>query len=103
MRTARAPQKGDYVLFTFDEPVSCKWITVQTADPKNNFYGITDGHVEVLFDEGPDKPDTWCEGSSFDMYNRSTFFAALPVKAVKIVVDGPGEGKPVSIQSLIIE
>ncbi|MBR5018070.1 MAG: family 20 glycosylhydrolase [Bacteroidales bacterium] len=103
MRTARAPKKGDYVLFTFEKPVSCKRITVQTADPKNNFYGITDGHVEVLFDEGPDKPDTWCEGASFDMYNQVTFFAALPVKAVKIVVDGSGEGKAVSIQHLIIE
>ena len=103
MRTVRAPQKGDYVLFTFEEPVSCKWITVQTADPTNNFYGITDGHVEVLFDDGTDTWTSQSPGSTFDMYNRVRFYAAVPVKAVKIVVDGPGEGKPVSIQSLIIE
>jgi N-acetyl-beta-hexosaminidase len=103
MRTVRAPQKGDYVLFTFEEPVSCKWITVQTADPKNNFYGITDGHVEVLFDDGTDTWTSQSPGDAFDMYNRVRFYAAVPVKAVKIVVDGPGEGKPVSIQSLIIE
>ena len=103
MRTVRAPQKGDYVLFTFEEPVSCKWITVQTADPTNNFYGITDGHIEVLFDDGTDTWTSQSHGDAFDMYNRVRFFAAVPVKAVKIVVDGPGEGKPVSIQSLIIE
>ena len=103
MRTTRAPQKGDYVLFTFENPVSCKWITVQTADPKNNFYGITDGHVEVLFDDGRDTWTSQADGDSFDMYNRVRFYAGEPVKAVKIVVDGPGEGKPVSIQSLIIE
>ena len=100
LRTTRAPQKGDYVLFTFEEPVSCKWITVQTADPTNYFYGVTDGHIEVLFDDGT---DSWSPGAPFDMYNQVKFYAAKPVKAVKIVVDGPCEGKAVSIQSLIIE
>ena len=71
--------------------------------PKNNFYGITDGHVEVLFDDGTDTWTSQSPGDAFDMYNRVRFYAAVPVKAVKIVVDGPGEGKPVSIQSLIIE
>jgi hypothetical protein len=37
------------------------------------------------------------------MYNRVVFSPARPVKAVKIVVDGPGEGKAVYVQSLIIE
>ena len=37
------------------------------------------------------------------MYNRVAFEPARPVKAVKIVIDGPCEGKAVSIQSLIIE
>ena len=99
MRTARSLRTGDHVLYTFEEPVSCKRITVQTADPKNNFYGITDGHVEVLYDGQTD----WYAVKPFDMYNRVSFSPAAPVKAVKIVVDGPGEGKAVSIQSLIIE
>ena len=99
MRTSRALQKGDYVLYTFEEPVPCKRITVQTADPKNQFYGITAGHVEVLFEGRSD----WVADKAFDMYNRVTFTPEAPVKAVKIVVDGPGEGKPVSIQHLIIE
>ena len=104
MRTARAPKKGDYVLFTFDEPVTCHRITVQTADPKNNFYGITDGHVEILYADRDQFG--WVNGGGsdrFDMYNRVVVVPERPVKAVKIVVDGAGEDKPVSIQSLIIE
>ena len=99
MRTARALKKGDYVLYTFDAPVTCQKITVQTSDPVNDFYGITDGHVEVLF-AGESE---WVVCKAFDMYNRVTVSVAAPVKAVKIVVDGPGEGKAVSIQALRIE
>lgn len=101
MRTAQPPQKGDHVLFTFEKPLSCKKITVQTADPVNQFFGITQGHVEVRF-EG--------EGTftriepGFDMYNRVVIQPdSRRIEAVKIVVDGPCEGKAVSIQSLMIE
>ena len=99
LRTAGAPKKGDYLLYSFEEPVSCRRITVQTSDPKNQFYGITDGHVEVLYDGA----EAYQAVGPFDMYNRVVFSPAQPVKAVRIVVDGPGEGKAVSIQSLIIE
>jgi hypothetical protein len=92
------------VLFTFDEPLACRQLTVQTGDPVNQFYGITDGHVEVLY-EGKDQ-FVW-NTPKFDMYNRVVLpqwvFSAGKVKAVKIVVDGPGEDKAVSIQPLIIE
>ena len=41
---------------------------------------------------------------TFDMYNRVVIESpAQPVKAVKIVVDGPCEGKMLSIQALKIE
>ena len=100
MRTAKPPKEGDYVLYTFAKPLECKRITVQTSDPVNNFFGITQGHVE-LFCEGEAQP---LNAGSFDMYNRVVIDAPkAPVKAVKIVVDGPCEGKAVSIQSLIIE
>ena len=99
LRTAKPPKKGDYVLYTFEEPVECHRITVQTADPVNNFYGITVGHVEVSYDGINFQPV-----GRFDMYNKVVIEApAQPVKAVKIVVDGPGEDKNVSIQSLMIE
>ena len=101
MRTAAPPKEGDYVLFTFDEPLQCQQITVQTADPVNQFYGITEGRVEILY-EGKDK-FVWSP-RSFDMYNRVVHLPGdRRVKAVKIVVTGPGEDKAVSIQPLIIE
>ena len=98
MRTAGAPKAGDYVLYTFEEPLSCKRITVQTSDPVNHFYGITQGHVEVSYDGTGFVPV-----GAFDMYNRVVIRPDRAVRAVRIVVDGPGEGKSVSIQPLIIE
>ena len=102
MRTARAPQKGDYVLFTFEEPLSCKQMTVQTADPVNQFYGITEGHVEIRY-EGQDR-FVWNTSTGLDMYNRDVIRPGdRRIEAIKIVVDGPCEGKAVCIQPLIIE
>ena len=99
IRTAGAPKKGDEVVYTFEEPLSCRQITVQTSDPKHNFYGVTQGHVEVLY-AGEAAYQTV---GTFDMYNRVVFMPSGPVKSVKIVADGPCEGKAVYIQPLIIE
>ena len=99
IRTAAAPKKGDMVLYTFEEPLSCRKITVQTGDPVNQFYGITTGHVEVLYAGA----DDFVPVKAFDMYNRVSFVPERPVAAVRIVVDGPCEGKSVNIQPLIIE
>ena len=104
LRTVGSPQNGDYVLYTFDEPVSCRRITVQTADAKNNFYGITDGHVEVQYaDSDRFEWDGVADANRFDMYNQVVLTPTRPVKAVKIVVDGPGEGKAVYVQCLKVE
>ncbi|MBR3064977.1 MAG: family 20 glycosylhydrolase [Bacteroidales bacterium] len=99
MRTANPPKEGDYVLFTFEEPVSCRTITVQTNDPVNNFFGITQGFVEVLY-EGDSQ---FTPSDRFNMLNRVVLRPDRPVKAVKIVITGSCEGKAVSIQPLIIE
>lgn len=89
------------MLFTFEEPLLCKQLTVQTADPVNEFYGITEGHVEILY-EGKEK-FVW-SSQGFDMYNRVVLFPGdRRIKAVKIVVTGSCEDKAVSIQPLIIE
>ncbi|MBR1539235.1 MAG: family 20 glycosylhydrolase, partial [Bacteroidales bacterium] len=98
-RSANPPVKGDFVLFTFEKPLTCKRITVQTADPVNNFFGITQGHVEVSYDG-----ETFQDAGRFNMYNNVVIEAPQrSVCAVKIVVDGPCEGKAVSIQCLKIE
>lgn len=99
MRTANPPKEGDYVLFTFENPVSCRTITVQTNDPVNNFFGITQGFVEVLYDGD----SQYTPGDRFDMLNRVVIRPDRPVKAVRIVITGPCEGKAVSVQPLIIE
>lgn len=99
MRTTNLPKAGDFVLFTFEEPLKCNKITVQTNDPVNNFFGITEGHVEVNYSDG-----TTVNAGNFDMYNRVTVEPVCKeVKSVKIVVDGTCEEKQVSIQCLKIE
>ena len=99
VRTAEAPKKGDEVVYTFEEPLACQLVTVQTADPKHQFYGITQGHVEVLYAGAA----AYQNVGQFDMYNRVVFKPVQPVQSVRIVVDGPCEGKSVYIQPLIIE
>ena len=99
MRSAGALKAGDYVRYTFAEPLTCRRITVQTGDPVNNFYGVTQGHVEVLYDGAKDFENV----GTFDMYKRVTFSPVRPVLAVRLVAGGPCEGKAVSIQALIIE
>jgi len=98
-RTAAPPKAGDYVLYSFETPLQCRRVTVQTADPVNNFFGITQGHVEVSYDGG-----TFVPAGRLDMYNRVVIEnPPAPIHAIRIVVDGPCEGKAVSIQPLIIE
>lgn len=99
MRTAKYPVEGDWILYTFESPVECGKITVQTNDPINQFFGIAEGHVEISYDGSSfEKCDT------FNMYNRVVVDnITRPVHAVKIVVDGPGEYKAVSVQCLKIE
>lgn len=99
MRTSELPKKGDYVLYTFDSPVTCSRITVQTNDPVNQFFGITEGHAEYSYDG-----ENFINAGDFDINNRVIITTiSAPVKAVKIVVDGECEQKQVSIQCLKIE
>ena len=99
MRTSNLPKAGDYILYAFEEPLTCEKITVQTNDPVNQFFGITEGHVEVNYADG-----STVNAGDFDMYNRVVIDpVSKPVNSVKIVVDGTCEEKQVSIQCLKIE
>lgn len=97
-RTRNVPKAGDYVLYEFEEPVACSKITVQTNDPINDFFGLTDGHVEVSYDG-----KTFETVGALDMYNRLVIEPSQAVKAVKVVADSSCEGKAVSFQCLKIE
>lgn len=99
LRTAELPKEGDYLLYEFAEPVKCGIITVQTNDPVNHFFGVTEGHVEYSYD-GVE----FNNAGEFDIYNKVVIKnIEKPVKAVKIVVDGECEQKQLSIQCLRIE
>lgn len=99
MRTEKYPVEGDWILYSFEEPVECGKITVQTNDPINQFFGITEGHVEISYDG-----KTFENCGKLNMYNRVVIEnICKPVHCVKIVVDGPGEYKAVSVQCLKIE
>ena len=98
-RSAQAPVSGDWMLFNLDEAIECKKITVQTNIPVTDFWGITDGHVEYSYN-GVD----FINAGEFDINNRVIITdIAAPVKAVKILVDGPGEMKAIAVQDLRIE
>lgn len=99
LRTEQLPKKGDFVLYEFAEPVCCSTITVQTNDPVNEFFGITEGHVEYSYDGRE-----FIDAGTFDIHNRVVISnISKSVKAVKILVDGDCEQKQVSIQCLKIE
>ena len=96
-RSVNAPQKGEWVLYTFDSPVECSEIEVATGFPGLDVYVVTDGHVEYSFN-GKD----WIKGDSF-RYGKVIIRPDKAVKAVKIVHDGEGERKYVGYQDLRIK
>ena len=48
-RVDRRSQVGDWVLYTFKEPVECGKITVESGIPNITFYSVTYGHVEYSY------------------------------------------------------
>lgn len=96
-RSAEKVEKGDYILFEFDNAVECKIIDVESSIPVIDFYGVADGHVEYSYDG-----ISFIKGDKFRYYSASISGFTAPVKAVKIVFDGVGESKPISIRDLKI-
>ena len=98
-RPANAPEVGNWILFEFTEPVECNSIEVLSNIPKTQFWGITEGHVEYSLDGV-----SFVRAADFDRHNSVLMkdFEA-PVKAVKVVVDGKGEKKAISLQDLKIK
>ncbi|MDD2594262.1 MAG: family 20 glycosylhydrolase [Bacteroidales bacterium] len=98
-RTADAPVKGDWLMFTFTEPVKCQTIKVNTNIPVTQFWGVTDGHVEYSYDG-----INFIDAGQFDIHNSVTIeHISAEVKAVRILIDGSGEEKAIAIQDLRIQ
>lgn len=97
-RSKGKAKAGDYIIYTFEEPVECSSITIETGIPNIDFYGITNGHVEYSYDG-----NTWLKGDYF-YEHRAIIYPSQAVKSVKLSIDGTNDG-PTSLclQDLKIE
>lgn len=96
-RSKRNIGNGDWVLYSFTEPVECSKITIEVGIPNITAYGLTDGHIEYSYDGLNFK-----RGENFTD-NIAVIKPLKAVKAVKIVTDGYSDGSNLSIQDLKIE
>ena len=93
-RTTRAGDVGDWVMFTFEQPVSCRRMKVATGNFQLPRYTFENGYVEVSYD-----------GVNFERVGEldcGMFYIEYPVrpiKAVRITCTSRGNGAEwVSIQ-----
>jgi len=100
--TSRDVVAGDYVQFTFDEPVECQSIGMCTGYYTLAVYGILNGYIEFSYDgENYIKGERFTY-NMFDGYNAYCY-PEKPVKSVRIVADGICEHEVTGIQDLRIE
>ncbi|MBQ2141529.1 MAG: family 20 glycosylhydrolase [Alistipes sp.] len=93
-RTTRTGDVGDWVMFTFEQPVSCRRMKVATGNFQLPRYTFENGYVEVSYD-----------GKTFERVGEldcGMFYIehpARPIKAVRITCTSRGNGAEwVSIQ-----
>lgn len=93
-RTTRAGDVGDWVMFTFEQPVSCRRMKVTTGNFQLPRYTFENGYVEVSYD-----------GVNFERVGELDCgmfyieYPARPIKAVRITCTSRGNGAEwVSIQ-----
>ena len=93
-RTQRAADVGDWVMFTFDNPVTCRCMKVATGNFQLPRYLFENGYVEVSYD-----------GANFERVGEldcGMFYIeqpSRPIKAVRMVCTSRGNGAEwVSIQ-----
>jgi len=100
--TDRDVRAGDYIKFTFDEPVECQSIGMCTGYYNLAVYGILNGYIEYSYDG-----ENYVQGERFtyDMFDgyRAYCYPEKPVKSVRIVADGICEHEVTGIQDLRIE
>lgn len=100
--TDRDVRAGDYIKFTFDEPVECHSIGMCTGYYTLAVYGILNGYIEYSYDG-----ENYIQGERFayDMFDgyRAYCYPEKPVKSVRVVADGICEHEVTAIQDLRIE
>ena len=93
-RTTRAGDVGDWVMFTFNEPVSCRRMKVATGNFQLPRYTFENGFVEVSYDS-----KTFERLGELDCGMYFIEYPSQPIKAVRITCTSRGNGAEwVSIQ-----
>lgn len=97
LRITRPALKGDWVLYSFNEPVKCSSIKVETGIPNITFYSVTDGYVEYSYN-GKD----FIKGEEF-VNGIANIYPKEAVKAVRIVVTNTSDALAICFQALKIQ
>ena len=93
-RTTRAGDVGDWVMFTFEQPVSCRRMKVATGNFQLPRYTFENGYVEVSYDG-----KTFERVGELDCGMFYIEYPARPIKTVRITCTSRGNGAEwVSIQ-----
>ncbi len=93
-RTTRAGDVGDWVMFTFEQPVSCRRMKVATGNFQLPRYTFENGYVEVSYDG-----KTFERVGELDCGMFYIEYPVHPIKAVRITCSSRGNGAEwVSIQ-----
>ncbi len=96
-RTDRTGVAGDYVTYKFKEPVKCKSITIETAIPNIDFYGVTDGYIEYSYDG-----INWIKGPEV-VENVAKIIPTEAVWGVKVILTDTTDALTVVFQDLKVE
>ena len=99
--TTREIGDGDYIQFTFDEPVECQSIGMCTGYYTLAVYGILNGYIEYSYDGEEYHRGNRFEYDALDGY-RAYCHPEKPVKTVRIVIDDISEHEVTVIQDLRI-
>lgn len=96
-RANRGARKGDWVLYTFEEPLSCYSILVQAGYTHTLGWFIFDADVEISYD-----------GKRFEKaeklwYGSATLHPTKPVHAVRLVVNADMPVEYTVIQPLVVK
>lgn len=86
-RTTRAARSGDWILYTFEEPVECSSIEVQTGHLHLRRCLFLDGHMEVSYD------GLTFTGSVPLTDGGATIRPGRPVRAVRVTADGNSDAE----------
>ena len=95
-RTIDRGAAGQSVTYVFATPLICSKITFGTG-LLSAFYLLKNGHIEYSTDG-----ENWQRGDKFEK-GIAVLRPSEPLKAVKVVIDGPNDEAGIAFQDLRIE